>query len=501
MPHQDQGQRHTLNSKRFPSLYQVNIRVVLHDLSKQLGRTALLDEVPDANIEAWAAYGFDYVWLLSVWQTGPTARAISRSHAALRREFEKTLPDLTIDDIEGSGFAIQAYDVDPGMGGNEALARFRKRMASHGLKLILDFVPNHVAPDHRWVSQNPDYIVQGSEQDFVRSPQNYHRMQTASGERIFAMGRDPYFDGWTDTLQLNYGNPALQSAMMSELVRISTMCDGVRCDMAMLLEPDVFKRTWGIDAELFWPTAIRQVQFANRDFLFMAEVYWDREWSLIQQGFDYCYDKQLYDRLHDQDARPVLNHLQADPAYQNRLVRFLENHDEPRAANAFDWPKHQAAAVLTYLVPGLRFFHQGQLEGRTVKISPQLIRMPDETTNTDIKTFYDQLLKLLEQSVVHRGAWQLIETIEAWQSNASFQSIIAFQWQQSDGARLLVVVNYSSQTSQARLKMSLDPTTPMKIGLHDLMNDAVYVRETRQIMNEGLYIELAAWGVHLFQVQ
>src|SRR5262249_46661321 len=161
-------------------------------------------------------------------------------------------------------------------------------------------------------------------------------------------------------LQLNYGNPATQLAMIGELARISGQCDGVRCDMAMLVLPEVFARTWGIRPQPFWQKAIERVRGQVKDFSFMAEVYWDLEWTLQQQGFDYTYDKRLYDRLRDHHARPVREHLHAGLDYQDKMARFLENHDEPRAAATFPHPIHEAAAVITFLSPGLRFFHQGE---------------------------------------------------------------------------------------------------------------------------------------------
>ena len=190
---------------------------------------------------------------------------------------------------------------------------------------------------------------------------------------MLAHGRDPYFPGWPDTLQLNYGNPATQEAMIAELVKIAGQCDGVRCDMAMLVLPDVFERTWNIQAQPFWPRATERVRERAPGFCFMAEVYWDLEWTLQQQGFDYTYDKRLYDRLRDGHARPVREHFHAGLDYQNKMARFLENHDEPRAAATFPADVHQAAAVITFLSPGLRFFHQGQFEGRRKRISPHLV--------------------------------------------------------------------------------------------------------------------------------
>ena len=292
-----------MSELRYPSLYQINTRVWLTELSRESGRAATLDDIPDADLDRLAELGFDWVWFLSVWQTGPAAQAISRENLQWRGEFEDTLPDLRDEDIAGSGFAIQSYTVHRDLGGDAALARLRQRLQARGLKLMLDFVPNHMAPDHPWIDEHPDYFVHGSETDLARSPQNYCRVQTNNGPLVLAYGRDPYFDGWPDTLQLNYGNPELQQAMIGELERIAGQCDGVRCDMAMLVLPAVFERTWGIQADLFWPKATESVRRKYPTFQFMAEVYWDHEWTMQQQGFDYAYDKRLYDRLRDRQAR------------------------------------------------------------------------------------------------------------------------------------------------------------------------------------------------------
>jgi glycosidase len=227
------------------------------------------------------------------------------------------------------------------------------------MRLMLDFVPNHTGLDHPWVQSHPEFYVQGTEEQLVREPQNYVRIAVGTKPRVLAYGRDPYFAGWPDTLQLNYAEPLLQEAMQRELRSVAAKCDGVRCDMAMLILPEVFERTWGLRMEPFWLKAIQSVRADRRDFLMMAEVYWDLEWMLQQQGFDYTYDKRLYDRLREGHARPIRDHFRADPEFQRKSARFLENHDEPRAAAIFTPEIHRAAAVLTYLCLGLRFFHDG----------------------------------------------------------------------------------------------------------------------------------------------
>ena len=249
-----------MTTSQYPSLYQINTRVWLTELSRELGRPATLDDIPDAELDRLAEMGFDWVWFLSVWQTGLAGQRISRSNPEWRREFQETLPDLCEEDIPGSGFAITGYTVHSNLGGDAALARLRERLRKRGLRLLLDFVPNHTGLDHPWVEDHPEYYIPGTELDLARAPQNYTWVKRKRGDLLLAHGRDPYFPGWPDTLQLNYGNPATQEAMIGELCRIAGQCDGVRCDMAMLVLPEVFERTWGMPSQPFWPQATQCVR-------------------------------------------------------------------------------------------------------------------------------------------------------------------------------------------------------------------------------------------------
>ncbi len=484
-----------------PSLYQVNTRVWLTSLAQTLGRPAQLDDIPDAELDRLAQMGFDWIWLLSVWQTGPAAQTISRANPQWRREFENTLPDLTDEDIAGSGFAIQNYSVHRDLGGDAALAGLRQRLQKRGLKLMLDFVPNHMAPDHSWVEAHPDYFISGTEEDLAREPQNYIRVKCKKGDLILAYGRDPYFSGWPDTLQLDYSNPDLQEAMIDELLKISGQCDGVRCDMAMLVLPDVFERTWGLRSELFWPRATQKVRDQHPDFCFMAEVYWDMEWTLQHQGFDFTYDKRIYDRLTEGHARPVREHLQADLEYQAKLARFLENHDESRAATAFDPSVHRAAAVITYFIPGLRFFHQGQFEGRTKRLSPHLVRAPLEPADKEIGAFYDHLLVILGKPVVKNGSWQPLFCRPAWDGNGSWDGFVAHCWQGADGERMLIVVNYAPHTGQCYIDLPFAEIQNHTVELNDLLGSDRYVRVGNELLEQGLYLDLQPWAYHIFSLE
>jgi glycosidase len=483
---------------RYPSLYQVNTRVWLTALSRQLGRPATLDDVPDADLDQFAAQGFDWIWMLSVWQTGLAGQRVSRANAEWRKEFEHTLPDLCEEDIAGSGFAITGYSVSEALGGDAALARLRGRIAARGLRLMLDFVPNHTGLDHPWVIDHPEYYVSGTEEDLAQHPANYTHPPLAAGNLVLAHGRDPYFPGWPDTLQLDYANPALQEAMVAELERIAGQCDGVRCDMAMLVLPDVFERTWGRRAAEFWPAATSRVRELVPGFCFMAEVYWDREWDLQQQGFDYTYDKRLYDRLREGHARPVREHLHAGLDYQEKMARFLENHDEPRAAATFPEGRHEAAAVLTFLAPGLHFFHQGQFEGRTRRISPHLCRAPDEPVNQRVAAFYDRLLAVLRRPEVRDGDWRLLPCGVAWDGNATRENYLAYTWELGRENRLIVAVNAAPVYSQCFVRLPFHDLDGCQWRLEDLLGQAVYRRDGSDLQTWGLFLDEPPWKAQVF---
>jgi hypothetical protein len=485
----------------YPSLYQINTRVWLQRLSRAAGRRLTLAEIDDATIDGWADKGFDWIWLLSVWQTGAAGRAISRSDPELRRSYVAALPDLVEDDIRGSGFAITSYTVGEALGGEAALARFRERLAGRGLRLMLDFVPNHTARDHPWVNAHPDYYVPSGEAELAATPGNYVRVETDRGPMILASGRDPNYPAWTDTLQLDYAKPELQRAQIAELTAVAGKCDGLRCDMAMLLLPEVFQRTWGRTPEPFWPKATAAVRAKYPAFTFMAEVYWDLEWRLQHEGFDFCYDKRLYDRLRAGPARPIRDHLRAGLDYQDKLARFLENHDEPRAAAEFPLPQHRAAAIVTFLSPGMRFFHQGQFEGARIRVPVQLGRGPVEPVDPEIASFYEKLLRVIKDTAGFRhGAWSQIEPRPAWPGNWTSDNFIAYAWAGERGSRHLVVVNYAGTQGQCRLPLPFPELGGNQVRLTDLIGSEVYDRDGDELVGTGLYIDHLPWQCNLFAI-
>jgi hypothetical protein len=471
----------------------------LTELSRRLGRTAHLSDIPSDELDHLASLGFEWIWLMGVWQTGAAGRQVSRTIAGLVKGYREAIPDMEESDICGSPFAVAAYEVHSDFGGESDLVGLRERLHKRGVRLMLDFIPNHTALDHRWVAEHSDFYVSGSTADVHREPHNYVSVRTDQGTFVLAHGRDPNFPGWPDTLQLNYGNPTVHQAMRQELTSIASRCDGLRCDMAMLIMPEVFRRTWGKDAAPFWPGAIEEIRHRFPDLIFIAEVYWGLEWELQQQGFDFTYDKTLYDRLRTRDAGAVRDHLTANASFQRKLLRFLENHDEERAAAAFSLEAHQAAAVIAYLTPGMRLFHDGQLEGRRRRASAHLCRRAEEPVERAIRKFYGDLLNCLRASAVRNGEWELLQPKPAWQGNCTWSGFVSFVWHGSDGGRLLVVVNFAANQGQCVVRLPF-ARPGEKIILKDRMSVAVYQRDGQEAGSHGVFFDMPGWGYHVFDV-
>ena len=224
-----------------PVIYEVNTAIWLGDLSRAAGRRLTLADVPASDWDDVTPTGIDAVWLMGVWERSPAGLELANANAGLQSSFRDALPDLRSDDVIGSPYCVRRYVVDDSFGGPQALAAARAALAARGLRLLLDYVPNHVAPDHPWVTSHPELFVNGGEADIEAEPTSWVR---AAGH-ILAHGRDPYFPPWPDVVQLDAFSPALRAATAATLADIAGQCDGIRCDMAMLLTNQVFARTWG----------------------------------------------------------------------------------------------------------------------------------------------------------------------------------------------------------------------------------------------------------------
>jgi hypothetical protein len=485
---------------KHPRIYEINTWVWLQELGQGKKTPMTLATVPTEEWDAIASLVFDAVWLMGVWERSPVGISISMSNQGLLDDFRKALPDFTAADNVGSPYCVRSYIVDPRLGGPQGLAIARAELAQRGLRLILDFVPNHVAPDHPWALEHPDYFIQGNNEDAQREPAAF----LTAGGLVIACGRDPFFPAWPDVLQLNAFNDGLRAAAAETADSIADQCDGVRCDMAMLMINDIFQRTWGARAgarpsDEYWQMLIASVRRNYPDFIFMAEAYWDLEWQLLQQGFNYCYDKKLYDRMEHGNTEEVRQHLLADPCYQAGMVRFIENHDEPRAAATFTGGSVQAAAVTILTLPGAQLLHEGQFEGRTVRLPVFLCRRPPEPINQDLANFYGRLLQETGSDLFRNGDWSLCEQ-NGWPDNQSCRNILSWCWAKDDD-RSLILVNFSGVASQALIRLPWDDLRDSMWRLKDRLSDDIFERSGFDMRDAGLYVGLKPWQCCLFTMQ
>lgn len=475
-------------------IYEVNTRIWLPQAAEV--RNATLADVPQTVIDEWVDLGVDAVWLMGVWLRSPESRRIACEHLGLWQDYARALPDWSADDVGGSPFAVRGYDVDPAFGGAAALADLRKRLNAAGIHLLLDFVPNHTARDHPWVFEHPDWFVGGSAADLAAQPGNYFEADTRPGTRVLAHGRDPYFPGWTDTAQLDYGSSEMQSRLRGELNRLALLCDGVRCDMAMLVIAEVFHQTWGRTAAEFWPRAITEARRVNPAFCFVAEAYWGREPQLVDMGFDLVYDKAFLDRVSDSHGL-AREQFDQPPAYHRQWVRFLENHDEPRSAARMHPARLRAAAAWIGALPSSVLIYDGQLRGARARLPVQLSRAPDEEHDAELASWYRKLWHVVRGAAVRKGQWILLEPQSAWSGNETFHRILGQGCDHGD-LHLRLFVNWSDHRSQCWVPLELGSLHGKEVELRDELSEKIFVRDGLELTVRGLYLDMEPWETHLF---
>lgn len=489
-----------------PFIYEINTAVWLTTLSQQANARITLQNVPDSAIDELVALHVDAVWLMGVWHRSKAVRASALNYI---HEYQGALPDVTEDDVIGSAYAIGAYKVDKRLGGRRGLASFRRRLNERGIKLMLDFVPNHVAVDHAWVSQKPGYFVRGTLKDLKKRSGMFFRARDAWGRTLaVAHGRDPYFPGWIDTAQLDAFNPDYRKAALHTLLDIADRCDGVRCDMAMLMLNVVFKQTWGDDVDdspevEFWDEVITNVKALHPDFLFIGEVYWGLEFKLQQLGFDFTYDKLLYDRLLEGDVPKLLDHLRADIGFQSRSIRFIENHDEKRAAETLGTDRQRAAATIMCTLPGGKLLHDGQFTGNIIKMPVQINRAPYEPPNYDLYDFYKRLLAESHSAIYRHGHWQLMTIGATIEDNDTHENLIAYGWRTDAGDDYrLIVVNMADEKSQCLVNVGAwHGFDQHDWRLTDMLQGSHFYRKGHEMASDGLYVDLAPYESHIFRFE
>jgi glycosidase len=487
-----------------PIIYQINCLVWFKEYKNRTGVSSI-NEIPDSVWMEFKLKGIDIIWLMGVWKTVPASVKKYCFDPGLIKEYDEALPDWKDEDVIGSPYAIDSYSVNPELGSNNDLKKLKKKLNKLGLKLLLDFIPNHFHAESSLIKSHSEIFLPATEELLKKNNHTYYRSEL--DDNIYCHGRDPYFPAWQDTIQLNYFHTSTHEFMTKELLRLSEFCDGVRCDMAMLALTNIFESTWGnvltcIDCskptEEFWKKAINAVKNKVKSFLFVGEVYWGHEWNLQQVGFDFTYDKTLYDKLLRSNAYSIKEHLKADRTFQQKSLRFIENHDERRAASEFGFEKSKAAAQIISLVIGAKMYFHGQFEGRKTKLPVQLGREPQEKIDEQYSVFYKKLLKITSAEIFKNGTWDLMDNFPSWQDDESYKNILCWSWRDGND-EWLAAINYSTEISSCRIFPD-DNAQKEYIQLDDEINDLHFRRNYSDLKRIGLYIELQPYASHLFKV-
>ena len=486
-----------------PHLYEANACLFLRRMSEKYNRPISLANIPEDEWELFSHLGIDLVWLMGVWQRSPGSRQKALLDPALRKEYVQALPDWSAQDISGSPYAVYRYSLDHTLGQPTEIQELKSILNKWDLGLVLDFVPNHLSLDHPWTLTYPELFVQGQDIDVRNHPEWF--FATKRGIYL-AHGRDPNFPPWTDTVQVNFYSNELRKALIAELLGVAEICDGVRCDMAMLALNDVFGEIWADvisgcprpETE-FWAEAITQVKQQWPHFLFVAEAYWGLEGKLQSLGFDFTYDKLLYEKLRFSTPDKIRSHLISDASLHEHSAHFIENHDELRAITAFGRERSLAAAVIMSTIPGLRFFHDGQLDGRHIHLPIQMVREPYEVLDDEVKLFYDRLLVICSTPAFHEGNWEIRETYPSWEENESHRNLLCWSWHYGEKTKI-VIVNYSANEVQARIRVPLRGSVLKQVKFYDELTGTVYVRDPLEVRSQGLYIALGPYRAHIFDM-
>jgi glycosidase len=510
----------------FSPLYEINMRTwkSAHDKegSPHMGglRSLSVEDLRDIK-----ASGFQSIWLMGVWEVGSRVRAMSKQYG---------------EDFQGSPYAIYDYKVSQDLGTEQDLDAIVREAHRMGLKVIVDFVPNHMGIDSAWLNTHPEYFLHKlpdeadkniSDTDLLQRYPSYFPYRTPAypeNDRrvpktiLVAYGRDPFFYPWIDTAQLDYARPELREYLKQMLSGLARRVDGVRCDMAMLVLREQIKihRHSAMPREEFdrlmpnefWSEAIEEVKKTNPHFLFVAETYWSMESQLQQLGFDYTYNKPLYEAIcsamHDGHAEGLMNFLRVlGTEYLSRSLHFLENHDEERAMNALGEQRQRPAAVLLTTLPGLALIHQGQMEGRRERLPVQrVVPLQKEAANESLTMYYKHLLQTTSLPVFRKGRLHVL-----YSNNPAF---ISYARGGSD-QQALIIINTSAHVQKGMVYVTpgLRLASGISYWLHDLYYDLkssairelsgvqpAYQAQGAQLLKQGLYVELQPFDAHIFLV-
>lgn len=438
----------------------------LESLSKKNGEAISIGNVPDDEWEKLFDK-YDNFWFMGIYKPSQKGQEIAKQYST---QYQSYLPDINGDnDIVASPFAVSEYSPNPMIAKDwQEWDEMVNKLHQKGKKVFIDFVPNHTAIDHSWVQSHPEYYIQGNKQQYL-STNNFVEITDNQGKiRYFGYGKDPNFGPWIDTLQLNYANLELQEKMREGLESLARHADGFRCDMAMLVNPETFLRSWGwclsdeeknqIIVNSFWQKTIPEIKKSialesNRNIEFIAEAYWEE--NELGKYFDFIYNHDLYEHISESIKNGSIDQIKFDlyrfinnpDQAKHHWVVYTENHDERRAAEKMGEKFSKPAAVLSAMIRDSIFMvNQGQESGYQYRPPMQVSRYRSESENINMVRFYDELLSIRRSNLFQTGEIKIIN------SENSDQNSILFEISKSDTkTRAIVAVNISQWTSFVKI--------------------------------------------------
>ena len=479
-------------SCRHPFLYEINTRPWLYELSIKYERSIVrLTDIPLQEFDELAKNGVDIVWMMGVWKLGNYGLEFDK-----KLDYSEWLPNWTEEDVIGSPYAVYEYTCNPDIGTDNDLMWLKAILNSKGMKLMLDFVPNHSAVDAPQAKSNPDM--------YIRAPEGI-KDENRYTEGGLAYGANENHFTWKDVLQWNYWNKDTIEFMKNNIIKIMSFADAIRCDVAYQEINDVFGRTWPEELEKygytkpeeeFWTYAIKAAKKLNPNIIFLAEAYKD-EYNeiLIKLGFDYAYNRNILKKLMSSKDDFVEYIKDKQGSFWKDKANFVENHDELRVVHNMgdNYKKAKAAGTIAATIGGMIFMNHGQWIGKKNMLDVHLRRGQDEPVNYEIKSHYQRLNQIIKNKTFRSDNFYYAGVIDGERKD----DFIAYI-REDEESHYLVVVNFSENEGCANV-----PIYNLKgrryTLVYDLLNDVEYIKTYDIVKNQGLKVCLKAWESQIFK--
>jgi glycosidase len=542
------------------------VYIWLDQLSRNHGYSITrLDQVPDAELDRLAGWGFTGLWLIGLWERSPASQRIKQICGN---------PDAI-----ASAYSLYDYEVAADLGGWEGLANLRERASRRGIRLASDMVPNHTGIYSRWVIQHPDWFVQTDYPPFptyqfngedlshdgnvcIQVEDGYwskhdaavvfkHYDRRDQRTRYIYHGNDGTSIPWNDTAQLNYLIPELREAVIQTILHVARNFPIIRFDAAMTLAKKHYQRLWfplrglggGIPSRAehgmskeefdtvfpaeFWREVVDRVAVEAPGTLLLAEAFWMMEGYFVRTlGMHRVYNSAFMNMLKTEEnakyRNTIKNVLEFNPEVLKRFVNFMNNPDEKTAVAQFgSQDKYFGACVLLATMPGLPMIGHGQIEGFHEKYGMEYKRAYwDEQVDEGLVRGHELwIFPLLRRRWLFSGSENFM-LYDFHAGDSVDENVFAYSNRVGENRALVLYHNSHSITSGwilgsvgFNVKSGDEPEicrTTLGVALGCRAEEGIYcafrdhiqglefIRSSRELHDNGLYVELGEYQFHVF---